>query len=144
MTAVESTRAVADDVQIVRRVLAHIDAGTTDEGEAWREPVENYLEPTRFADELRLLRSLPSVFIPSAAIPNPGTMLNASASVRRYSRCVATMGGHEYSATPAVIAGCPSSRARGALVRWCAVITAGLIVWMARLRMFPTQTLSRI
>lgn len=63
---------VADDVQIVRRVLAHIDAGTTDEGEGWREPVENYLDPARFADELRLLRSLPSVFIPSAAIRNPG------------------------------------------------------------------------
>jgi len=72
MTAVERTCAVADDVQIVRRVLAHIDAGTTDEGEAWREPVENYLEPVRFADELRLLRALPSVFIPSATIPNPG------------------------------------------------------------------------
>jgi choline monooxygenase len=72
MTAVEPTCAVADDVQIVRRVLAHIDAGTTDEGEAWREPVENYLEPVRFADELRLLRALPSVFIPSATIPNPG------------------------------------------------------------------------
>jgi choline monooxygenase len=63
---------VADDLEIVRRVLAHIDAGTTDEGEAWREPVENYLDPKRFADELRLLRSLPSVFIPSATIPNPG------------------------------------------------------------------------
>jgi choline monooxygenase len=63
---------VADDAQIVRRVLAHIDAGTTDEGEVWREPVENYLDPARFADELDLLRSLPSVFIPSAAIPNPG------------------------------------------------------------------------
>ncbi len=72
MTAVEPTCAVADDVQIVRRVLAHIDAGTTDEGEAWREPVENYLEPDRFADELRMLRSFPSVFIPSAAIPDPG------------------------------------------------------------------------
>jgi len=63
---------VADDLEIVRRVLAHIDAGTTDEGEAWREPVENYLDPGRFADELRLLRSLPSVFILSATIPNPG------------------------------------------------------------------------
>jgi choline monooxygenase len=83
MTAVERTRVadsmsrsakpvVADDVQIVRRVLAHIDAGTTDEGDAWREPVENYLDPGRFADELRLLRSLPSVFIPSVTIPNPG------------------------------------------------------------------------
>ncbi len=63
---------VADDVEIVRRILAHIDAGTTDEGDAWREPVENYLDPARFADELRLLRSMPSVLAPSAAIPRPG------------------------------------------------------------------------
>jgi choline monooxygenase len=63
---------VADDVEIVRRVLAHIDAGTTDEGEAWREPVENYLNPSLFNDELRLLRTMPSVFVPSATIPNPG------------------------------------------------------------------------
>jgi choline monooxygenase len=63
---------LADDVEIVRRILAHIDAGTTDEGHAWREPVENYLSPDRFANELRLLRSMPSVFGPSAAIPSPG------------------------------------------------------------------------
>lgn len=63
---------VADDVQIVRRILAHIDAGTTDEGEAWREPVENYLDPTRFSEELDMLRTYPSVYLPSAAIPNPG------------------------------------------------------------------------
>jgi phenylpropionate dioxygenase-like ring-hydroxylating dioxygenase large terminal subunit len=63
---------VADDVEIVRRILAHIDAGTTDEGEAWCEPVENYVDPDRFADELQLLRSTPSVFVPSAAISNPG------------------------------------------------------------------------
>jgi len=29
---------VADDVEIARRILAHIDAGTTDEGVAWRNP----------------------------------------------------------------------------------------------------------
>jgi choline monooxygenase len=63
---------IADDIEIVRRILTHIDAGTTDEGAPWREPVENYLDPKRFADELRLLRTLPSVFIPSAAIPNSG------------------------------------------------------------------------
>lgn len=64
------TRSVlADDVEIVRRVLAHIDAGTTDEGTTWREPVENYLSPSRFAREVRLLRAMPSVFVPSAAIP---------------------------------------------------------------------------
>lgn len=67
-----ATSLVADDVQIVRRILAHIDAGTTDEGESWREPVQNYLDPRRFADELRMLRLFPSVFMPSAAIPNPG------------------------------------------------------------------------
>ena len=63
---------VADDVEIVRRILAHIDAGSTDEGDAWREPVENYLDPIRFTAELDVLRSFPSVYLPSAAIPNPG------------------------------------------------------------------------
>ncbi|HYZ68652.1 MAG TPA: SRPBCC family protein [Mycobacterium sp.] len=63
---------VADDVEIVRRIFAHIDAGTTDEGDAWREPVENYLEPSRFTAELTVLRSYPSVYLPSAAIPNAG------------------------------------------------------------------------
>jgi phenylpropionate dioxygenase-like ring-hydroxylating dioxygenase large terminal subunit len=63
---------VAEDVEIVRRILAHIDAGTTDEGDAWREPVENYVDPTRFASELDTLRSFPSVYLPSAAIPNVG------------------------------------------------------------------------
>ncbi len=63
---------VADDVEIVRRILAHIDAGTTDQGESWREPVENYLSTARFAEELRMLRAMPSVFVPSATIPNPG------------------------------------------------------------------------
>jgi phenylpropionate dioxygenase-like ring-hydroxylating dioxygenase large terminal subunit len=63
---------LADDVDIVRRIHAHIDAGTTDEGESWREPVENYLSPGRFAEELRMLRTMPSVFVPSATVPNPG------------------------------------------------------------------------
>ncbi len=63
---------LADDVEIVRRIHAHIDAGTTDEGESWREPVENYLNPGRFAEELRMLRTMPSVFVPAATIPNPG------------------------------------------------------------------------
>jgi choline monooxygenase len=67
------TRAlVADDVEIVRRIFAHIDAGTTDEGDAWREPVQNYLNPTRFTHELDTLRAFPSVYLPSAAIPNAG------------------------------------------------------------------------
>lgn len=63
---------VSDDVEVVRRIFAHIDAGTTDEGEAWREPVEKYHDANLFTEELQLLRRLPSGFIPSAAIPNPG------------------------------------------------------------------------
>jgi phenylpropionate dioxygenase-like ring-hydroxylating dioxygenase large terminal subunit len=63
---------LCDDRDIVRRILAHIDAGTTDEGDPWREPVRNYLDPTRFADELAMLSSYPSVYLPSAALPNPG------------------------------------------------------------------------
>ncbi|SON61665.1 Naphthalene 1,2-dioxygenase subunit alpha [Mycobacterium simulans] len=63
---------VADDVEIVRRVLAHVDGGTTDEGTPWREPVENYLNPHRFTQEWNLLRAMPSAFVPSAAIPNKG------------------------------------------------------------------------
>ncbi len=63
---------LAGDRDIVRRILAHIDAGTTDVGPAWREPVVNYVDPKRFADELEMLRSYPSVFLPSAALPRPG------------------------------------------------------------------------
>jgi choline monooxygenase len=70
---------LADDVEIVRRILAHIDGGTTDEGAAWREPVENYLSPGRFADELRLLRAMPSVFVPSVTIPKPGDHVERTA-----------------------------------------------------------------
>ncbi|HKP40537.1 aromatic ring-hydroxylating oxygenase subunit alpha [Mycobacterium sp.] len=70
--SIPTTSSVADDVEIVRRIFAHIDSGTTDEGDAWREPVENYLEPARFTKELEVLRSYPSVFLPSAAIPKAG------------------------------------------------------------------------
>jgi choline monooxygenase len=70
--SIPTTTSVADDVEIVHRILAHIDAGTTDEGEAWREPVHNYVDPVRFTNEMKTLRSYPSVFLPSAAIPNPG------------------------------------------------------------------------
>lgn len=70
---------VADDLEIARRLLAHIAAGTTDEGEVWREPVENYLNPERFAAEFRMLRSMPSVFVPSATIPNPGDHVERTA-----------------------------------------------------------------
>jgi choline monooxygenase len=72
LVSASTQTSLASDAEIVHRILAHIDAGTTDEGDAWREPVEAYLDPARFADELRLLRSMPSVYVPCVAIPNPG------------------------------------------------------------------------
>src|ERR1700684_4142933 len=127
---------VADDVEIVRRVLAHIDAGTTDEGAAWREPVENYLNPGRFTEELRLLRAMPSVFVPSVAIPNPGDHVERTA----FGVPLFAVRGRGCSATPVGIAALPLSRALGARRRWCAATTAGRTAWTVRSRMCRTAT----
>ena len=72
MGTITSAPPLLSDVDIARRVLAHIDAGTTDEGDCWQEPVDHYLDPVRFAAELAVMRSLPSVFAPSAAVAGPG------------------------------------------------------------------------
>jgi len=72
---------LSDDPTVVHRILAHIDEGTTDLGETcWREPVESYLSPERFAAELRLLRRLPIPFCPSAALAEPGGYLAREAA----------------------------------------------------------------
>lgn len=64
------------DAQLIERVFEHVDARTTDLGDAvWREPVENYRCPARFAREMALLRRVPAVFCPSAALPTPGAYL---------------------------------------------------------------------
>ena len=63
-----------DDQSVVQRVLDHIDKQTTDLGDqVWREPVENYLSPDRFAAEMNLLRRSPIPFCPSAALPENGS-----------------------------------------------------------------------
>jgi phenylpropionate dioxygenase-like ring-hydroxylating dioxygenase large terminal subunit len=62
-----------DDAGVAERVLGHIDHKTTDVGDAvWREPVANYVSPERFEAERTLLRRLPVVFCPSAALAEPG------------------------------------------------------------------------
>ena len=127
-------------MEIVRRILAHIDAGTTDEGDAWREPVENYLDPTRFTAELEMLRSFPASTYRRRRYPTLATMPNASPSGSRCSRSAAATAGRECSATPAATAGWPSSKARAVHTRWCAAITAGLIASTARCRTSPTPT----
>ena len=62
-----------DDAGVAHRVLDHIKHRTTDRGqEVWREPVENYRSPARFAAEMDLLRNTPIPFCPSAALRNAG------------------------------------------------------------------------
>jgi hypothetical protein len=56
------TMTLLDDAAVVARILHHIDHRTTDLGEtSWREPVEHYRSPARFAAEIeRVLRSDPA------------------------------------------------------------------------------------
>jgi phenylpropionate dioxygenase-like ring-hydroxylating dioxygenase large terminal subunit len=70
-----------DDKAVVQRVLDHIDARSTDFGDqVWREPVEKYRAPERFAAEMKLLRRAPIVFCPSAALPERGSYLARDAA----------------------------------------------------------------
>jgi phenylpropionate dioxygenase-like ring-hydroxylating dioxygenase large terminal subunit len=76
-----TTTPLFDDAEVVRRILDHIDQKTTDLApETWREPVENYRSESRFRDELALLRSYPSAFCPSAALPTPGSYVARDAA----------------------------------------------------------------
>ena len=66
-------QAFMDDNAVTERVLSHVRAGTTDEGdEVWHEPVENYRSEERLRREIELLRRIPVPFCPSAALRNPG------------------------------------------------------------------------
>jgi phenylpropionate dioxygenase-like ring-hydroxylating dioxygenase large terminal subunit len=67
-------RGFLPDAEVAARVLAHVRERSTDVGcEVWREPVQNYRSPERWARELELvLRRWPVPFCPSAALPEPG------------------------------------------------------------------------
>lgn len=74
--------ALADEPTVIARVLAHIDAETTDLGEGvWREPVANYLSPERFEGELRVMRRTPTPFCPSIALPEAGSYVARDAAM---------------------------------------------------------------
>jgi phenylpropionate dioxygenase-like ring-hydroxylating dioxygenase large terminal subunit len=77
-----TTTQLADDPTVVQRVLDHIDNGSTDLAEAvWREPIENYRSPERFAAELDVvLRRGPVGFCPSAALAEPGSFVAREAA----------------------------------------------------------------
>ena len=70
-----------DKNEVIDRVFAHIDNGTTDLGTAqWHEPVDNYTNETRYEKEIELLRQRPVVFCPSAAIPDAGSFISRTAA----------------------------------------------------------------
>jgi phenylpropionate dioxygenase-like ring-hydroxylating dioxygenase large terminal subunit len=73
---------LADDGAVVRRILDHIDNGSTDRDPGtWREPVVHYRSPQRLDRELAgVLRCTPTPFCPSAALPEPGSYLARDAA----------------------------------------------------------------
>ena len=60
---------LAGDRDIARRILAHIDTGTTDEGARGGSRVGNYLDPTRLADLDAAFLS--NVYLPSGGAAQP-------------------------------------------------------------------------
>ncbi len=72
-----------DDRAVAARILAHIEAGTTDASDGvWREPVANYRSPERLRAELEVLRRHPRPLCPAAAVPEPGRFLTLRADGR--------------------------------------------------------------
>ena len=66
---------------VVARALGHIENKTTDRSdEVWQEPVENYHSLERFEKELRLFKTLPIPFCPSAALTKPGDYIAREAA----------------------------------------------------------------
>jgi phenylpropionate dioxygenase-like ring-hydroxylating dioxygenase large terminal subunit len=71
-----------NDTEVAARVLDHIANGTTDVGDGlWREPVENYLCPDRFAAEKEtVLRRTMTPYCPSAALAETGSYVARAAA----------------------------------------------------------------
>ncbi len=65
------------DVQVglIRRILDHMEAGTTDRGEAATSPVARYLSPERVEREKKLLRRMPAMVCASSQVARPGDWL---------------------------------------------------------------------
>jgi phenylpropionate dioxygenase-like ring-hydroxylating dioxygenase large terminal subunit len=62
-------------IDLVNRVLAHVEARTTDCGEPRAQPVEAYLSPERYAAELALFRRGPILVGHGAEIAEPGDFI---------------------------------------------------------------------
>ena len=65
-----------NDQEAIERIFNHIDNGNTDLGsEICKEPVENYYTQERIDLEIKLLRSFPTPFCPSAALIEYGSYI---------------------------------------------------------------------
>ena len=60
---------------LIRRILAHMDARTTDRGPPAISPVTRYLDPARLEREQHIFRSLPSIVCASSQVARPGDWL---------------------------------------------------------------------
>ena len=61
------------DSEVIQTVLDHVDAKTTDLGDAvWREPLASYQAQAIFEQEMELFKRLPMVYCPSAALAGNG------------------------------------------------------------------------
>jgi len=77
----EQLAELLDDAGVIERVFDHIDNSTTDQGDVmWREPTQHYTSVERFEAEIKLLRRLPIVYCPAAAMPNPGDYVARAAA----------------------------------------------------------------
>lgn len=61
-----------EQVALIRRILVHMQAGTTDRGAGARSPVERYLSADRLASEQRMIRGLPVMICASSQVARPG------------------------------------------------------------------------
>lgn len=62
------------DLDVIDRVFDHVDNKTTDMGtETLRVPIDHYQSQDRFDAEIAMMKRIPSVFCPSAALPDAGS-----------------------------------------------------------------------
>ena len=57
---------------LIRRIFAHMDAGTTDRGAAAVSPVERYISAERLKREQEMIRALPVMLCASSRVATPG------------------------------------------------------------------------
>ena len=62
----------SEQVALIRRILDHMQAGTTDRGAVAKSPVARYLSPERLAREQQMIRGMPVMIGASSCVAQPG------------------------------------------------------------------------